>query len=263
MNACEGHQHFICTLWGPGANTQVTAQTMRKGRTMANTVKASELIANSLRALSLENSLLTRTRSQAAIAVMDTSGSMQGSKMAEATAALGELARELKRTENGSGFELAVVEYGTHAGVTLDLRKAVDVEPEAINLTVGRHGGGTNITAGLEAAENLVTCALAREAKQLRPVVILLTDGQHNADGDPGVVAARLREHADIVCIAFGPDADERRLAGLASGPEFVTRAVKGPELRMFFAQIGTSMRRASQRGTSLARELGSRRREP
>jgi len=197
---------------------------------------------------------LGRGARQLAVAVLDVSGSMHGQKIADATAALAALREELAAPANRDGFDLGVVAYADSAATTVPVRRASQTAPaDLVVRTI--LGGSTNFAAALCECRVVVDRALAAESRQLRPVVMFLTDGRWNTGPDPVPLAADLRVIADIVCIAFGADADLQALESLATSPQHVARCRNGPELLAYFAQVGRSMSesRASGTQTSIA----------
>lgn len=105
--------------------------------------------------------------------------------------------------------------------------------------------GGTNIAAALRLAaeqnELLLSQPLERRVR-LRSVVLLLSDGEHNATEAVEPVAERLKKDADLVTVAFGDSADEKLLKEIASSEQHFFRCKDGRELRMFLAQVGKTL---------------------
>ncbi len=192
---------------------------------------------------------LGRGARQLAVAVLDVSGSMHGQKTADACAALAALREELASPANRDGFDLAVVAYADSASAILPARRASQTAPADLVVRVSL-GGSTNFAAALTEARREIDRALAAESRQLRPVVVFLTDGHWNTGPDPIPLAADLRSVADVVCIAFGSDADLQALERLATSPQHVARCRTGPELLAYFAQVGRSMSESRASGT-------------
>ena len=57
-------------------------------------------------------------------------------------------------------------------------------------------------------------------SRQLRPIVVLCTDGDHNEGPPPEAVATALRTKADLIAVGFGEDADMALLRRIATSPE-------------------------------------------
>jgi hypothetical protein len=73
-------------------------------------------------------------------------------------------------------------------------------------------------------------------------VTVLLSDGQHNTGPAPYDIANKLKEVADLLCVAFGEAADLRTLRRLATTPKHCVRCSSGQELRQFFVQVGVTL---------------------
>jgi Ca-activated chloride channel family protein len=120
------------------------------------------------------------------VVLLDRSGSMQGSKLAHAKAAIRELMSEL-----GDDDRFGLVTYASSAAVVLPLATAsASARDEWSRLVESVDaGGGTNMSNGLDAAHGL----LARAERSGRAVrVILISDGHAN-EGDSSVVGLRGR----------------------------------------------------------------------
>lgn len=177
---------------------------------------------------------------QRCVLVRDGSGSMKGKKAEDAREASEDLVAELALPTNKDGFEVGVIDFSNSARVANDLQKATELDGRVAPLRVR---GRTNVTAGLRRALSMVEASpLDPEKSYLRPVVILFTDGCHNKGASPEKVAARLREKADLVTVAFGSDADEVLLTEIATSPQHFYRCKDGTELRAFLAAVGKTM---------------------
>ncbi len=198
-------------------------------------------------------------QSQIAIPVFDTSSSMAGSKIDEANAAGTALAVELADPKNRDAFWIGEVVYANEARVHLAPKRATEVRPEELAVKTGIVGSWTNITAGLTTALGLVEQSLQSPGNWARPVVVLLTDGQHNTGPSPETVAATLKTKADLLAVAFGADADLAMLERLATSPQHALRCVSAAELRKFFQAVGRTMSQAARTGSgqSVAALLG------
>lgn len=190
---------------------------------------------------------------QLAVLVPDLSGSMSvGNKIGELHASLVALVSELANPENRDAFQVCVVPYGERAGVHLPATPATAVRPESLALRCESLGSLTNIAAGLALAHAEVRRSLAEgTAKQLRPVVVLLTDGGHNAGPRPEPVATALKADADAIAVAFGADADLALLQNLATAPALAIRCSNGRDLRQYFAKVARTMSAAAKTGAS------------
>ncbi len=194
---------------------------------------------------------------QAAIQVRDCSGSMTGEKAKEAAAASMDLNTELADPANKDGFLVALIDFDSSAEIVQDLTPATKLAGQDIPLDIGRFGGSTNITSGLEKALDIVNRVENSPEEHLKTVVIIFTDGDHNTGPSPEQVAEQLKKKADIVAIAFGSDADEGLLKRLASTPQHFYRCKSGgKELRAFFAAVGATMTATRTRGQNATEAL-------
>ncbi len=204
---------------------------------------------------------ICRNAKQRTVLVRDASGSMSGQKAKDASAASLDLVAELAEPSNKDGFEVAVVDFGSHAGTTHDNMRATALNGNVTPLTVGPFSGSTSITAGLEQAEALLENAEKQNQEgvtYLRPVVILFTDGCHNHGPAPDAIAARLKQRADLVTVAFGTDADENLLRSLATTPQHFYRCSTGRDLRSFLAAVGATMTATMAAGTNSTQALAA-----
>ncbi len=104
------------------------------------------------------------------VLVIDRSGSMSGEKIARARDAANELVRQLSDQD-----ELAVVTFGSDT-TELPLQRAHAEGKAAMHAFIDgiRENGGTNISGGLERAQQLLKAAPARGIRR----VVLMSDGQ-------------------------------------------------------------------------------------
>lgn len=202
--------------------------------------------------------MVRAAQQQCAVCVLDTSSSMAGAKIEEVNAALVALVDELADPKNRGAFFIEVVKYANDASVHLARTAAADARREDYTIPSNAVGGFTSISAGLSVASDLVDGSLRAEGEWMRPVVLLLTDGQHNRGADPLSVATPLKKKADILAVAFGADADLARLSALATSPQHALRCASGADLRKFFATVGRTMSQAARGGgQSVAALLG------
>ena len=197
---------------------------------------------------------------QREVFVRDRSGSMNGQKAKDASAASLDLVAELAESANKDGFYVAIVDFASNAKTVHELEKATFLNGNVTPLSVGLFGGSTNITSGLEDALSILENAEKHEYQEgvtfLRPVAIIFSDGCHNVGPDPHGVATRLKGLADLVTVAFGTDADEVLLRSLATSPQHFYRCTSGRELRSFLAAVGATMTATMAAGTNATRAL-------
>ncbi len=187
-------------------------------------------------------SWVTTLRRQPAVVVGDGSGSMIGDKARDAALAIQGLNDELAKPVNKDAFAVAVLVFDETVEVREPLQRATELQSRLTSLDlVEGHGGTTNITQALEKAEEVVDGALRRSVDQLRPVVLVFTDGEHNTGPTPFTIAKRLKKKADVVTVAFGAD-DQKVLKGIATSPQHYYRCKDGASLRAFMAAVGATL---------------------
>ena len=152
------------------------------------------------------------------VVVLDTSGSMSGSKLQAAKGAVHELIGQLSEDDR-----LALVTYDDSARTVLSLRPVADRHRVRQAVDSLETGGGTNMSSGLDRALNLLRW---RQGGSGSARVLLLSDGHAN-EGDASV-AGLSRRAGDVArqdhvvsTIGIGDDFNEHlmtRLADAGSG---------------------------------------------
>jgi len=184
---------------------------------------------------------------------------MSGQKAKDASQACFQLARELANHANKDGFWGAVIDFAGSARIKHDLVSAVDLAQNLRPISTSLFSGGTNITAGLELANQL--CKKTpdngqKDVRWLRPVVILFSDGCHNRGPKPDVISKEIHKTADVVTVAYGSDADINLLRNLATSPQHHYQCKDGSDLRQFFAAVGASMTASLASGVDATKAL-------
>ena len=200
---------------------------------------------------------ICRNVKQNVVFVRDKSGSMDGQKAKDASAASLDLVTELAEPVNKDGFYVGVVDFGRGSTIVHNLDKATTLNGRVSSLFA--NDGSTNITAGLEDALSVLEKAEQHNQEGvslLRPVVIVFTDGCHNEGPHPQNVANRLKGVADLVTVAFGSDADEILMRSLATSPQHFYCCSTGRELRSFLAAVGATMTATMAAGTNATQAL-------
>jgi len=192
-------------------------------------------------------------RRQTAIQLRDTSPSMDCQKAIDAEAASRDLVKELGRPRNKGTFDVAVIDFNCDPHLVLDVTAA---EQALAKMPPMQCDGSTDIKKAIEKAETIVQRLPLQD--QARPIVLLLSDGAHNGDGDPVMAADRLKAFADIVTIAFGDDADEEMLRHVATSNQHYYHCTDGADLRFFFQEVGTTLSIAMQTQEDPALLLGN-----
>jgi uncharacterized protein YegL len=185
---------------------------------------------------------------------------MAGQKARDAALAIHALTEALAQPCNKDAFDVALVVFDTSAEVREPLQPATQLQGRFASLDLlERHGGSTNVTVGLTKAEEIVEQALKRPVEQLRPVVLLFSDGEHNTGPKPFKVAKRLKGKADIVTVNYGLRGQEV-LKRIATSPQHFYACADGSSLRAFMAAVGdtltTTMARKTDATDALA-EIG------
>lgn len=177
---------------------------------------------------------------QEVIVLRDASPSMDGDKARQAQAACEEMTDTLAQPINKGGFVMAVADFNDKAYLAHDWELVTDL---AGHIKPLRLSSTTNMTDALRLAnEMLDTHRRDSSVKYLRPVVLVFSDGRHNTGESPINEANRLKAKADVVCVAFGDDADETLLMSIASTSQHFYRVQNGAELRHFMAAVGDTL---------------------
>lgn len=187
---------------------------------------------------------LTSKSAQFVAIARDASPSMAGQKAEDATRACVELVDELAKPDNKGGFSVGIVDFADSANVVNPSTSAADLTGRIVPIDTGC-GSSTNIADALRLSLQMVDDAQQigdRGRIQLRPVVILFSDGQANSGGDPRALAGDLKKVADVVSVAFGSDADEAMLKAIATSVQHFYRCRNGRELRVFLANVGKTL---------------------
>ena len=195
----------------------------------------------------------SRSNKQLAILVRDCSGSMSGSKASEATKASQGLVAELANPANRDGFEVAVINFEGSATLVNDVTLATALTGRVSPV---HGGGGTDVATGLKIATDVLARPILGTEDYLRPVVVAFSDGQTSNRAGAESLATSLKANADLVSVAFGSDADEGFLRGIATSPDHFYRCSDGGSLRAFFAAVGATMCTSLQRGQNATQAL-------
>jgi molecular chaperone DnaK len=165
----------------------------------------------------------------AVVLVIDVSGSMQGSKLAEAKSACLSFVEELERA--GCAERVAIVSFGSEARTILRMGSSPATQRDAVQALEVE--GSTNLAAGLHRAQG--------ELAELsgRRVVVVLTDGE--PDDRAAALAVRdalVVEEAELIARGVA-GADENFLRELATGDgELVGEGELGGNFRGIARQL-------------------------
>jgi uncharacterized protein YegL len=187
----------------------------------------------------------------ACVLLLDTSGSMNGSPIAEMNRALGEFKNALSKDAQASArVEVAVVTFGEGGvAVAQDFVSAGDFQPPTLV-----SGGVTPLGDGLNQALDLVAARKAtyktNAVDYYRPWIILITDGAPTDDGVWQGAAARLRMEEGrkgVLCWCFGVESAESKvLKEIAPERAFMLQEYAG-SFGKIFRWVSSSMARVSQ----------------
>lgn len=148
--------------------------------------------------------------------VMDTSSSMQGSKLTEVKQA----AKEFVIARSTSAAHIGVVEFASTASVVIEpTQQTTRILSALDNLSAG---GSTAMHLGLQAAHNALPDSLRSK------YVVLFSDGLPDSQSD-ALAAAEVLRQVGINLLAIGTeDANQRFLAALTGDPSRTIRAEQG-----------------------------------
>jgi len=192
---------------------------------------------------------------QAVVLCRDCSPSMAGGKDASASQAVREFVEELAQPFNKDAFDIAIVDFNDSAHAVHPLSRASALLP--VLAPIGAGGSGTDVASALTQAEAILQAPMPSEGRNVRPVVILFTDGNHNQGADPQAAATHLRPLADVVTVGFGADADEALLTALATSPAHFYRCTNGAQLRTFLVAVAGTLSTTRAKGANATRALG------
>lgn len=171
-----------------------------------------------------------------AVLVLDHSGSMAGTPLAEARNAASDFADLMNLTTEGDA--VAVVMFDDTAelpiGLSHDRGQVVRTIQDILE------GGGTDIAAGLDLAAQPFSAH--PPPADARRVIILLSDGEQTEPGDPIAAADRVKAQGiRVVSIALG-DADRSTLAQIASSEADYYETADPATLMEIYGEIAAGM---------------------
>jgi len=168
--------------------------------------------------------------------VIDRSGSMSGTPLQDAKNAAKAFVDRLDLSLGGD--QVGLVSYSSSATLDHLLTRSAGTVRSAIDVLVS--GGNTNITDGINKAQEELDSA--RHIPGNRPLIILMTDGQHNVGPGPGPAAdAAKAKGTRIITIGLG-SVDEAELRSLASTPSDYYYAPDSSDLAHIYEQIAGSI---------------------
>ena len=208
-----------------------------------------------------------QSRPQLICVLADNSGSMAGPKAEAATRGIREMLLQCQtsgpRGPKKSYFKFVLIPFDDQAKIVCNVIPVRQIDPKSIEIR--GDGGMTNIRHALELAyEGLdryfreVVDPHPERREHPVPLVLLFSDGHHNAGGDPEEVAQRIKSlniDGDPVIIACagvaidGSDQPDERLLRAIASPECYVQVRNTRLLSAFLAELGS-------RGFSTAQEV-------
>jgi uncharacterized protein YegL len=179
----------------------------------------------------LDGACLPARRPADVMLVLDRSGSMSGQKIADAKAA----AKGFLDRMDLSMDQVGLVSFSDAATLNQVLTQMAGPVRTAIDGLVA--SGATNITDAITKAQAELTSARHRTGNQ--PVMVLLSDGQPTAGGDPRPAATAAKNAGTrIFTIGLGADVDPNLLRDLASSSSDYFFAPTSSQLDAIYQQI-------------------------
>lgn len=170
--------------------------------------------------------------------VIDRSGSMAGTKIADLKSAIDVFLAALGETSQRESVGLA--SYSTTPSRDNDLTDDLALISSTMqNMTAA---GFTNIGGGMDIGREILQDG--RDLDFVEKTMIVMTDGQHNTGTDPVEAADRCRDAGIVVhAITFGAGADQQRAQQVASstGGTF-NHAPTGDALRQIYREIALTL---------------------
>lgn len=174
------------------------------------------------------------------VCILDTSGSMDGSKIEELKKAMNFVVGTLNKYDR-----LAIVDFNSDASIVQGFSRMSDVTKVTTNEKVSaiRSGGGTDIYAGLNLGNQLLT---QRTTKNPTSCMFLLTDGQDGANLQQKLATARdlKASGSSLFVFGFGADHDSQHLTAISNAAEgsFMYVETSDTVIDAFGGAIGSQM---------------------
>jgi uncharacterized protein YegL len=170
--------------------------------------------------------------------VVDRSGSMQGTKMADLKSAVTVFLSALGETAQDESVGLA--SYSTDA--RLDHYLTSDLSLIDATMQQIQANGYTNIGGGIDVGRDILLHG--RDNRFVERTMIVMTDGLHNTGTDPILAAQRARDDGIVIhSITFGDNVDTARMTQVAdiTGGTY-NHAPNGTELRRIYREIALTL---------------------
>jgi uncharacterized protein YegL len=176
------------------------------------------------------------------ILLLDTSGSMEGTKIAALNAAIKELAQDLAGSRAPQGE--------IHVGTILFSSSTIVADPVPASDFVPRElvaGGNTSMGAAIDQARLLLENREKIPARAYTPTLVLVSDGvptDHAVKAIDALLASERGKKCPRLALAIGDDADVEMLKRFVANPELpVLRAQEVSKIREFFRWVTFSVR--------------------
>lgn len=178
--------------------------------------------------------------------LLDTSGSMAGTKIAALNAALKELTQDLGGSTTPQGeVHLGVITFNSRVDVVAPVPARLCVPSEHVA------GGCTAMGAAIEAARALLEDRERMSSRAYTPTLVLVSDGQPTDAAKPAInalLASERGKRATRLALAIGDDADVDMLKQFVANPEIpVFRANETARIRDFFRWVTFSVQMRSK----------------
>jgi Mg-chelatase subunit ChlD len=174
------------------------------------------------------------------VCILDTSGSMDGSKIEELKKAMNFVVGTLNQYDR-----LAIVDFNSDASIVQGFSRMSDATKVTTNEKISaiRSGGGTDIYAGLNLGNQLLT---QRTTKNPTSCMFLLTDGQDGANLQQKLATAKALKASgsSLFVFGFGADHDSQHLTAISNAAEgsFMFVETSDTVIDAFGGAIGSQM---------------------
>ena len=186
------------------------------------------------------------------VLVIDRSGSMWGAPLQAAKDAAKAFVDGLDLSPGGS--QVALVSYADNATLDSGLTRSAATIRNAIDGLM--EGGDTNITDGINTAQ--AELESARRDPDNSPVIILMSDGDHNVGAPPGPAAeAAKAKGTRIICIGLGA-VNQTAMQNMASSAADYYYAPTQNELEQIYRQIAGSFAEVPATNITLVDQLSA-----
>lgn len=191
--------------------------------------------------MDLDSFVVATPRPLPVLLLLDTSGSMTGTKIAALNSALKEMAQDLGGSSTPQGeIHVGVVVFHSQVDVADPVPAKLFTVPEYVA------GGQTAMGAAIEAARVMLEDRERIPARAYTPTLVLVSDGQPTDAADSAIRAllgSERGKRATRLALAIGDDADVEMLKRFVSNPEVpVFRAHETARIREFFRWVTFSV---------------------